>query len=209
MDGSQFLTIMLHSALERLEWIKSTVTSGTALFLLNSAVVSVVVSALVSFWLGPCLTIRQEKARRRLVVRDEIVRALQLLLRHLRNVELQNQALAAGGQAVEKWFISDYERMLWPVVRALDNPDIGQRLARRLRALIQELLGLWRMDYLAICVTENLENALDRYPIQPRHLVGPISLLERLCGVEAGNPVVAAEAVAKAEEMIDLLANSV
>jgi len=134
-----------------------------------------------------------------------MVRALQLLLRRLRNVELQNQALAAGRQATVMWFITDYERMLWPVVRALDNPDIGQHLARRLRPLIQELLGLWRMEYLAICVTDDLENALDRYPIQPRHLEGKISVLERLCGVESGNPVPAAEAVAQVEEMLNLL----
>ena len=95
--------------------------------------------------------------------------------------------------------------MLWPVVRALDDPDIEERLAKRLRPMIEELLGLWRMDYLAICVTDDLENALDRYPIQPRHREGQISLLERLCGIEAGSPVPATEAVAKVEEMINLL----
>jgi hypothetical protein len=179
------------------------VTRGTAF--LNSALISVIVSALMAFWLGPSLTLRQERVRRSLVVRDEMYRALQLLLRHLRNVELQNQKLAAGGQAIENWFISDYERMLWPVVRELDNPDIAQRLVKRMRPLIQDLLGLWRMDYLAICVTDQLENALDRYPIQPRHLTGPISLIERLCGVEAGNLVTAAEAAAKVEEMLNLL----
>lgn len=181
MDGSRFLTLVV------------------------SALVSAGVSALVAFWLGPYQTIRQEKARRTLVVRDEIVRALQLLLRHLRNVEVQNQNLAAGGQATERWFISDYERMLWPVVRALDNPDIGKGLAKRIRPLMEELLGLWRMEYLAICVTQDLENALDRYPIQPRHLEGRISLLERLCGIEVGSPSTAAEAVANVEQMIDLL----
>jgi hypothetical protein len=181
MDGSRFLTLLV------------------------SALVSAGVSAVVAFWLGPYQIIRQEKARRTLVVRDEMLRALQLLLRHLRNVELQNQNLAAGGQATVRWFISDYERMLWPVVRALDNPDIAPRLAKRLKPLIQELLGLWRMDYLAICVTENLENALDRYPIQPRHLEGQISLLERLCGVDVGSPATATEAVAKVGQMIDLL----
>ena len=75
------------------------------LILLTSALVSAVVSAFVAFLLGPYQTIRQEKARRTLIVRDETVRALKLLLRHLRNVELENQKLAAGGQATEKWFI--------------------------------------------------------------------------------------------------------
>jgi hypothetical protein len=134
-----------------------------------------------------------------------VFRALQLLLRHLRNVVLQNQALAAGKQATIKWFISDYERMLWPVVRALDNPQMALRLAKRLRPLIQELLGSWRMDYLGICVTDDLENAFDRYPSQPRDQVGQLSLLERLCGVESGSPVPATEAVAKIEEMLNLL----
>ncbi|MDO8434010.1 MAG: hypothetical protein Q7S58_16550 [Candidatus Binatus sp.] len=181
MDGSQVLTLLL------------------------SALVSALISALVALWFGPYRTIREERAKRTLVVRDEIVRALQLLLRHLRNAELQNRKLAEGGQATVKWFIRDYERMLWPVVRALDNPDIAKRLAKRLRPLMQELLGLWRMEYLAICVTDNLENALDRYPIQPPHIDEPISVLERLCGVEIGKPKPAAEAVAKVEEMIDLL----
>jgi hypothetical protein len=154
------------------------------LTLLLSALVSALVSAFIAFLFGPYQMIRQEMARRELVVRDEMVRALQLLQRHLRNVELQNQRLEAGGQATEKWFISHYERMLWPVVRTLDNPDISKGLAKRMRPLIEELLGLWRMDYLAICVTEDIVIALDRYPIQRRHLDGEASLLERLCGSE-------------------------
>jgi len=64
---------------------------------LISSIVSAGVSTVVSLWLGPWLVIRQEKARRGLEVRDEMIRALQELHRHLRNDELQNKALESGG----------------------------------------------------------------------------------------------------------------
>jgi len=56
---------------------------------LTTAAIAAVVFGLVSYYLGPIWVIREEKARRALAVRDEVVRALQLLLRHLRNVELE------------------------------------------------------------------------------------------------------------------------
>ncbi len=171
-----------------------------------SALVAAAVSTLMSLWLGPNLTLRQEKVRRGLLARDEIFRALQLLLRHLQKVELQSQAdESRGGQAMVNWRIRDYERMLWPVVRTLENPDFPQKVSRHLRPLVQELLGSWRMDYLAICMTDELENALDRYPMQPRHLREPVSVLERLCGHEPGDPALAEEAIAKVESMLKLL----
>jgi hypothetical protein len=105
-------------------------------------------------------------------------------------------------QATLRWTIKDYERILWPVVRALENPDISQRLVKRLRPALKELLGSWRIDYLSVCVSEDLENALDRYPFQPRHFKEPVSILERLC---APDPAVAKEAVTKVEKTLALL----
>ena len=169
-----------------------------------ATVVSIVVAALMSVWLGPKLTIRQERARRSLIVRDEIVAALQLLLRHLRNVENQTMEGRARASGVN-WKIHDYERILWPVIRALENPDLPERLSKRLQPLLRELLGSWRMDHLAICVTEDLENALERYPIQPRHLREPMSVLERMCGTGSGDAAIAEEAVAKTEALLKLL----
>ncbi len=171
-----------------------------------SALVSAAVAALVSVWLGPRLLMRQERMRRGLAARDEIVRALQLLLRQLRTLELQNPALdRRGGQARVSPGIRHYERMLWPVVRALESPDLPVRLSKRLLPLLKELLGSWRTDYLAVCTPEEIENSLEHFPMQPRHLREPISLLERLCGNEPSDPVLAEEAVAKVEAMLRLL----
>jgi hypothetical protein len=168
----------------------------------TSAAIAAVVAGLVSYYLGPIRIIREEKARRTLAVRDEVVRALQLLLRHLRNVELENQKVNSGGQATVRWTIKDYERILWPVVRALENPDISRRLVKRLRPALKELLGSWRIDYLSICVSEDLENALDRYPFQPLHLKEPVSILERLC---APDLAVVTEAVSRVEKTLALI----
>jgi hypothetical protein len=175
---------------------------------LISAGVSAVVSALVSWLFGPSLIIRQEKARRALDLRNDMYRALQELLRHLKNDELQRLALESGKESVRRWTISDYQRMLWPVVRALDNPDLPERLALGLRPLVKTFLGSWRMEYLSICVTPDLENALDRYPIQPiqpRHLEEAASLIERLTGTELSASAPASDAIAKVEEMLQLL----
>jgi hypothetical protein len=185
MDDVHFVTIGLSTAL--------------------SSIVSAGVSTIVSLWLGPLLIIRQEKARRGLEIRDEMIRALQELRRHLRNDELQNKAIESGGHKMLRWSIRDYERMLWPLVRALDNPNLPRATALRVTPLIRELLGSWRMEYLSICVTSDLENALDRYPIQPRHVDEPQSLLERLTGSELGASAPATDAIAKVEEILTLL----
>jgi hypothetical protein len=98
----------------------------------------------------------------------------------------------------------DYGRLLWPVVRALDDPDLGKALRRRIRSLLVELLGDWRLEYLSICVTEDLENALDRYPIQPRDVAEPLGLLEQMCG-QPGSVDLATACIRKVEELLSLL----
>lgn len=169
-----------------------------------TVVLSVVLSALVTWFLGPRQFIRQEKARRKLELCRQLSHSLQELLRRIRNEELQRQALASGGAGIIRWTIRDYERLLWPLVRALDNPDLGQKLARRIRPLLLDLLGSWRLEYLSICVTDDLENALDRYPIQPRDIQEGPSLIEQMCG-QVGRVEAATASARKVEEMLRLL----
>ncbi len=145
--------------------------------------VSVIISTLVNWFVGPWATLRQDAARRRV----ELLRRLRLILeqleRHLRNEQLRRQRLEQGGQAAVRLTIRNYEELLWPVVRAFSDPDLGRCLARKHRAGLRDLLGSYRLEYLEICEDDQLENALERYAIQPpeqRHLEEPIALLPAL-----------------------------
>lgn len=69
------------------------------------------------------------------------------------------------------------------MVRALDDPDLGRRLVNKLRTGLRDLLGAWRLEYLSICENDDLENALDRFPVQPleaQHFEEPQPLLAAL-----------------------------
>jgi hypothetical protein len=169
-----------------------------------TVVLSVVLSALVNWFLGPRQFIRQERARRKLDLCRQLRQPMQELLRRLRNEELQCQALIDRREGVIRWTIREYERLLWPVVRALDDGDLGQKLVERIRPVLVELLGNWRLEYLSICVTADLENAFDRYPIQARDVREGPSLIEQMCGrVGQLEPVTAT--ISKVEEMLRLL----
>jgi hypothetical protein len=149
-----------------------------------SALVSIGLSTTVTWFLGPRQTIRQETARRNLELRHRIRRILEQLERHLRNEELRRQRLEEGGQATFRLDpLGDYQRLLWPAVRALDDPDLGRRLAKKLLDGLRDLLGSWHLEYLSICETDDLENALKRFatqPLEPRHIEEPQALLAAL-----------------------------
>ena len=173
-----------------------------------SAVVSVILSTMATWFLGPRETIRQDVARRNLELRRRLRQILEQLKRHLSNEELRRRALEAGKQAAFRSTIRDYERLLWPAVRALDDPDLGRRIADELRSGLRDLLGSWRLEYLSICETDDLENALDRYPTQPlepRHIEEPQALLPSLFS-RMGESEPAIAAVARVQELIALLA---
>ena len=169
-----------------------------------TVVISVALSTAVAWFLGPLEIIRHEKARRSLELRRRFGRILLELLRRLRNEEIERRRLEDGGQATFCWSIKDYEGLLWPVVRALDSPDLPRRLATALRTKLRELLGSWRFEYLSVCVTKELENALSRYPVQPRDLQEPLGLLEKLYP-DRGASEPARVAAEKVQEILDLI----
>jgi hypothetical protein len=125
--------------------------------MLSSNILTIVISALVSVFrsttatwlLGPRETIRQDIARRSLELRRRLRRLLEQLKRNLKNEELRRRNLEAGGQASFRLTIRDYERLLWPVVRALDDPDLSHPLTDKLRVGLRDLLGPWRLEYLS------------------------------------------------------------
>ncbi len=101
--------------------------------------------------------------------RQRISDTLQELRRRLIDERLQREALARGQHVVRNSeTITGYEMLLLPVVRALDNPDADGPLREKLRTGLKELLGSWRLGYLAIC--DEPKTALDRYPVQPRNI---------------------------------------
>ena len=162
---------------------------------------------MVAWFIGPLQTIRQDKARRNLELCHRIRRILEQLERHLRNEELRRRRLEEGGQATFQLTIREYERLLWPVVLALDDPDLGRRLAKKLRDGLLDLLGSWRLEYLSICETADLENALNRFatqPLEPRHIAEPQALLPALFSrMGASEPAI--QASARVKELIDVL----
>jgi hypothetical protein len=170
-----------------------------------SVVLSVIVSTAVAWWLGPKQVMRHERAHRELELRRRMSQPIIEFIRHLHEQEKQIEALARGNQATLRWTIRDYERLLWPVVKDLDDLDLPRKLSDKIGALLRDILGSWRLNYLSICVTPDLENALDRYPIQPRDLEEPASLLEVMCGrpLREAEPVRAA--LAKSENILELL----
>ena len=179
---------------------------SNTLTIVISALVSVVLSTTATWLLGPRETIRQDVARRNLELRRRLRRVLEQLKRHLSNEVLRRQGLEAGRQAPFRTTIRDYQRLLWPVVRALDDPDLG-RMADKLRIGLRDLLGSWRLEYLSICETDDLENALDRFatqPLEPRHLEEPQALLPSLFS-RMGESEPAIAAVARVQELIALL----
>jgi hypothetical protein len=180
---------------------------GSILTVVISALVSVILSTTATWFLGPRETIRQDIARRNLELRRRLRRILEKLERHLRNEELRRRALEKGGQATFRLTIRDYERLLWPAVRALDDPDLGRRLADELRAGLRDLLGSWHLEYLSICETDDLEKALDRFatqPLEPRHVEEPQALLPTLFG-RRGESGPAIQAIARVQKLMKLL----
>jgi hypothetical protein len=182
-------------------------STSNILTVVISALVSVVLSTTATWFLGPRETIRQDVARRNLELRRRLRRVLEQLKRQLSNEVLRREALEAGKQASFRTKIRDYESLLWPAVRALDDPDLDRRMADKLRVGLRDLLGSWRLEYLSICETEELENALDRFPTQPlepRHLEEPKALLPSLFS-RMGESEPAIAAVARVQELIALL----
>ena len=143
-----------------------------------------------------------------LELRRRLRRTLEQLGRCLRNEELRRQAMmkANFGEAIVHLTMEDCERLLWPAARALDDPDLGHRFADKLKVGLLDLLGSWRLEYLSICETDDLEKTLDRLSThcpEPRHFEERWALLEIVLNPtrrEDAKPVAAA--IAKVEELI-------
>ncbi len=166
-----------------------------------SALVSTAVATAVNWFLGPRQMLRQDAARRGEEVRRRIGDTLQELRRRLIDERLQREALARGQHVVRNSeTITGYEMLLLPVVRALDNPDADGPLREKLRTGLKELLGSWRLGYLAIC--DEPKTALDRYPVQPRNIDEGVGLLESLFHGRLDDPVPVQQAIDTVEQVL-------
>jgi hypothetical protein len=101
----------------------------------------------------------------------------------------------------------DYERALLPIVRALDDPDLGKGLSAKLRKGLQEFLGSWQLESLSICESEeDIQLMFDRLrvPLEQRHIDEPIALLSAMFQ-DMGNSKPVTNARKRVRELIELL----
>jgi hypothetical protein len=168
-------------------------------------VISVVLSTAANWYLGPKLRIREERARQRLNLIHELRRLLKELQLHLANEELQCRALEEGGYATLRFTITSYEQLLRPAVRMLDDPDLGGSLVRQMSDGFRDLIGSWRLEYLTICDTPDLQNVLERYRVQwleQRHIDEKEALISAMCRLRSTST--AADAIRRVSALISL-----
>jgi hypothetical protein len=157
-------------------------------------VFSTVVATAVSWFFGPMLAVRQEKARRSLELRRSIQRHLEPLERDLRRSEAYRLRLEQHGRGTLRLgMIQDYDRLLWPVVRSLDNPDLSRRLAKELEIGLLDLLGRWGFAYLSTRELGELDMKRRLDALDADYLLGEEreSLLFDLAGQDAGSTKIA------------------
>jgi hypothetical protein len=115
-----------------------------------AAVVALIVSTVVSWLLGPAARLRYEMRLRAGEARRRLDRTLELVQMQLKEEAAHRAMLEAGGTVKARWSLFDYERMMWPAVRALDDPDLDAFTRRRVRTAFEELLGPARLEYLSV-----------------------------------------------------------
>jgi hypothetical protein len=110
---------------------------------------SIVASVLVNLWLGPVFHVRQERARRDLVARREVMRAVETLRIRLRieGVSRDFRNRAAPEAAPLALTIEEFDRLFWPIIRALENPDLNRNSANEVRARLASMVGDWYVDF--------------------------------------------------------------
>lgn len=175
-----------------------------------STATSVAVSTAVNWFLGPRErareTVRQEGARRSLQLRLQLLKVLQEIARDLAKREALHLNRKTG-QAVCKTLM-DYQRALLPVVRALDDPDLGRKVSAKLRTGLVDLLGLYRFEHLEICATEeDIKPSLDQYAFRRReqHHLKAFGLLPAMYQ-DTGASELVVTARKRVKELIKLLA---
>lgn len=175
-------------------------------------VISIVLSTVTNWYLGPQQRIREEKARQRLNLTRELRRLLKELQLHLANEELQYRALEEGGYASLRFTITKYAQLLQPAVRMLDDPDLPQSLTAQMRDGFRDLIGSWRLEYLTICDTDlrTLDTldlkTFDRFrlqPLEPRHIEEKEALIPALCRLRTS--AAAGDAIRRVSELISLV----
>jgi hypothetical protein len=169
-------------------------------------VISIVLSTAVNWYLGPKQRIREDKARDGLDLKRELRRILKELQLHLANEELQYHSLEEGGHAALRFTITRYAQLLHRAVRMLDDPDLPQSLVVPMRDGFRDLIGSWRLEYLTICDTPELENVLDRFRVQPpeqRHLEEKDALIPVMCRLRTR--AAASDAIRRVSELISLV----
>jgi len=108
------------------------------------AVVSVVVSAIVSYLLGPRIAVRQEAAKDDADVRTELQRIIREIVRLL-EYEVVNRKNFIGGMSVpSERFLesSDLDELFWRLIRTADNPRLDRRTRERLYEQLKRIIPL-------------------------------------------------------------------
>jgi hypothetical protein len=140
------------------------------LTIIFSTVLSVGLSTAVTWFLGPMETLRQDEARRNLELRRRLRRDLEPLARDLKIVEGQRRQLEEVGRAtMTTGLFERFGRRLWPVVRALDDPDLGTGLAKELEAGLRTLFGSYGLEFLSTRELSELKGLNTLEGLEERH----------------------------------------
>lgn len=142
----------------------------SVLTIIFSTVLAVGLSTAVTWFLGPKETLRQDAARRNLELRRRLRRDLEPLARDLKIVEGRRRRLEEVGRApLTTGLIEEFGRRLWPVVRALDDPDLGTALAKELEDGLRTLFGSYGLEFLSTRELSELEGLNTLEGLEERH----------------------------------------
>ncbi len=116
-----------------------------------SGIISFVVAVAVSLLIGPLRVRWEEAARRDAQVRQGIRERLADLMLALEREEVGR---VRGPDAEGKFTYVQFYNQVRPIARALLNPDLSQKIRKRLRERFLRLVGPERLKYLALLPAE-------------------------------------------------------
>lgn len=174
-------------------------------------VLSVGLSVIVSWLLGPVLHVREERARRDFASRREVSRALIDLINRLHGeqIDRRQQKFSVPIFSDEMLTQDEVEQLLWHILHALDSPDLKKKVVARVRGYLGKwVAGPWRMEYLATCprpedVAQNRRGFM-AFVYGQTHPEEAASLITRMVNDTSDESIVA-EAIVRCEEARRLL----
>ncbi|HEV2281720.1 MAG TPA: hypothetical protein VGX75_04945, partial [bacterium] len=115
------------------------------------------VGAVVNYVLGPKLAWRQEETRRDRAARTRLAAAVQSLKHRFEQEKVVRLYLGRGGTIGRRERISpsELQRLLWPIARALADPDLLPGARNSAATLLIRMGGSSTLRYLATCDSES------------------------------------------------------